>query len=422
MNGLNRGWWGRCAVACVAAAGVVAPAANAQMMGDMSGMGMMAVSKRQMDGYARALGLEPAQKEAALALLDAYRAEYTKAMKDFQEQQRAAMRQAQEEMDFSAATKVMVAEGMKFQQRQQAAEKQFFDDVQALCTPDQAARWDRVERMRRREQFMRVGMVSGAGVDLVALIDRAGVAPADAAEFAPVLERYEFDIDRKLSDLKRAQDDMQAEQAKMAEGGFDMARMQEMMANVEKMLKPLVDVAKDIRETNRDYVRRLGAFMSDEARAKFEAEFNRRAFPRVYRPAHVESMLEAAAKFPDLSAEQRDQVRAISQEYARAAAPLNDRWAQAVQAQEDQSGGTFGVMSKMWTGGGEGADAVKDARKARTDLDAQTADRLRALLTPEQVERLPERKSDEWNPMADFLSPEDAEAMKELQEAAGGGK
>jgi Spy/CpxP family protein refolding chaperone len=133
-------------------------------------------------------------------------------------------------------------------------------------------------------------------------------------------------------------------------------------------------------------------------------------------------MLEAAAKFPDLSAEQRDQVRAISQEYARAAAPLNDRWAQAVQAQEDQSGGTFGVMSKMWTGGGEGADAVKDARKARTDLDAQTADRLRALLTPEQVERLPERKSDEWNPMADFLSPEDAEAMKELQEAAGGGK
>lgn len=409
MQSRVSGWWRWCAGLVVVAFLAWTPRASAQMMGDAGGAAMMQVNKRSLDSYTAILGLDAAQHESAAALLEAYRSEVARATKAFSDKQQAAMQEARDEGDFSSMTKVMIAEGMKLRDTMTAAEKQFFDDLKSLCTPDQASKWERVTRARRREQLMRIGMVSGAGVDLIALTGRAKVTPTNKAEYDALMEQYEIEVDRRLGEMKRVQDDMQAKQAEQFKDGFDMAKMQEMMAKVKEMLQPAVDIAKGVRELNRDFVRKLGEQVSEADRATLEREFLARAFPRVYKPSHVTKQLEAATGFTDLSPEQREQVVQMRVQYASASVPLNAKWAQAIQEQEDKNGGTFGVMSTMWMGGGEGADAVKDARKARRELDDSTAEKLRGLLSDAQKERLPAKAEEPFNPMADFMNPEDSE-------------
>jgi len=381
-----------------------APEARAQGFGGPDMMGMMSISKRSLDSYAVKLGFTPEQAEALRALHEGYRSEAKKAADEFGKAQRDAMREAQEEQDWGAMGKVMATEGAKLQERMQAAEKQFLDDFRSLCTEEQAAKWPSVERARRRDQFMRIGMVSGAGVDVLAAADRTKTAMAGSEAYDAVAEQYELEIDRRLTEFKRVQEEMQAAQMKQAEDGFDLSKMQEMMAKAQEMLRPIVEISTSLRDTNREYARKLGDLMSEADRAKFGAEIDLRTHPRVYRPSHTAKSLEAALKLKDLTPEQTEQVRVLRDSYSADARGLNTRWASAIEEQEAKNGGTFGVMTMSFMGGGdEGADPVRDARKARRDLDKQVLERLNGVLTETQREQLPSREDEPFNPMADFM-------------------
>lgn len=51
----------------------------------------------------------------------------------------------------------------EFTDRQQKAKAQFIDDIKMLLTPEQLELFPKVEHHRRRELFLHMGMVSGAG-------------------------------------------------------------------------------------------------------------------------------------------------------------------------------------------------------------------------------------------------------------------
>lgn len=383
---------------------VGATEARAQGFGGPDMMGMMSISKRSLDSYAKKLGFTPEQTEALQALHEGYRSEAKKAADEFGKAQREAMREAQEEQDWGAMGKIMAKEGAKLQERMQASEKQFLEDFRSLCTEAQAGRWPAVERARRRDQFMRVGMVSGAGVDVLAAADRTKTAMTGNEAYDAVAEQYELEIDRKLTEFKRVQEEMQAEQMKQAEEGFDFSKMQEMMAKAQEMLKPIVEVSTSLRDTNREYARKLADLMTEADRNKFNAEVDLRTHPRVYRASHTTKSLDAALKLADLTPEQAEQIRGIRDSYAADAQGLNTRWASAIEEQEAKNGGTFGVMTMGFMGGGdEGQDPVRDARKARRDLDKQVLERLKGVLTEAQREQLPARDEEPFNPMADFM-------------------
>lgn len=380
------------------------PEARAQGFGGPDMMGMMSISKRSLDSYAKKLGFTPEQADALQALHEGYRSEAKKAADEFGKAQREAMREAQEEQDWGAMGKLMAKEGAKLQERMQGAEKQFLEDFRSLCTEEQAAKWPSVERARRRDQFMRVGMVSGAGVDVLAAADRTKTAMTGNEAYDAVSEQYELEIDRKLTEFKRVQEEMQAEQMKQAEEGFDFSKMQEMMAKAQEMLKPIVEISTSLRDTNREYARKLADLMSETDRSKFNAEVDLRTHPRVYRASHTTKSLDAALKLADLTPEQAEQIRGIRDSYAADSQGLNTRWASAIEEQEAKNGGTFGVMTMGFMGGGdEGQDPVRDARKARRDLDKQVLERLKGVLTETQREQLPTRDEEPFNPMADFM-------------------
>lgn len=185
---------------------VLSAAAPARAQFDPAGMmRQQLVSKRSVDGYAKLLGFDKDQSDTAMTLLDGFRAASETTIKDFRNQMQELQNKAQNSGDWQAMQKDMASMGQKIQEKMQADEKQFFDDLKAICTPDQAAKWERVERMRRREQGLRVSFVSGQAVDLIAIAQRQKID--EKGEVKDLLSEYEVAIDKPLGELKHMQED-----------------------------------------------------------------------------------------------------------------------------------------------------------------------------------------------------------------------
>jgi hypothetical protein len=378
---------------------VLAPSAPAQFGMGMGGMGSMAqqdtITRRGLDAYARLLGLDPDQKETALSLLEGNQSATRAAMKEYQAKMEALGEKARDSGDFSVYQKEMPTIAREMAEKFEGLEKGFFGDLKSILNEEQTARWPSVERYRLREQAMRFGFVSGSAVDLIAVVEKTKSAPAGNAEFTETLDQYELDVDRLLRNFEKAGKEAQKDALEGAQM-FDMAK-------IEAMMKKLYDAAREVRDVNRAYARRLAPLMNDTERAAFEAEVQRRSFPRVYKPSHAAKSIDAALGFKDLSADQKESLQALRESYTRDLAAVNERWAKATEEKEEKAGGAVMVMMQGFMGGGSPDDPVKQAKDARKELDEKTQDRLEAVLSPDQKARLPEKKIEPSNPMADFM-------------------
>jgi hypothetical protein len=366
---------------------------NAQMVQDV-------VTRRGLAAYGRLLNFDEVQTEAAKALLETTQAATTALQKELAEKMKQLGEKAREDGDFSLFQKEMPAMVKDAAERGEKLEKSFFDDLKALCSDEQLANWDAVDRYRRREKAMRFAFVSGSAVDLVAVVERTKVKGTNEADFKDGLLRYEGEVDKLLQEFERIGKESQKD---MYDGAmFDMSR-------IEPMMRKFYDSAAQVRDVNRKHARQLAELMSEEDRLKFDAEVQRRSFPRIYRPSRPQTMLTSAMGFADLTAEQREQLDAIKQAYGRDALPINERWSKATEEKEEKAGGSVMVMIQGFQGQNDPNDPVREQREARKELDKTTADRIKAILTKEQIARLPEVKSEGFNPMADFMVTEDDE-------------
>jgi Spy/CpxP family protein refolding chaperone len=392
----------RVALMLVVALGVFVTPARAQfgMMGGGQGQTMDPITKRSFDAFVKLLGFDADQQDTAKALYDGHTEANRALQKEMMEKMAALGERAREDGDFSVFQKDMPAITKDMTAKGEALEKSFFDDLKAVCTETQLAQWPAVERHHRRGKAMRFGIVSGSAVDLVSVLDRIKAAPTDAGVVKDALDAWELEIDRLLvvfeKDAKDAQNDMM-------EGGamFDMNKVQTMM-------KKFSESAAQVRDLNRSYARRIEPALSDEDRAKFVAEVQRRSFPRIYRPSHPQQMIDAAMGFADLTADQKEQLQAVKESYGRDAAGVNERWAKATEEKETEAGGSIMVMMQGFQGmGGDPNDPVKVARDSRRELDSKTKERIESILTAEQKAKLPKKKSEGFNPMGDFMIDED---------------
>ncbi len=395
-------WISRAALMIVAALVVFVTPARAQfgMMGGGQGQTMDPITKRSFDAFVKLLGFDADQQDTAKALYDGHTEANRALQKEMMEKMAALGERAREDGDFSVFQKDMPAITKDMTAKGEALEKSFFDDLKAVCTETQLAQWPAVERHHRRGKAMRFGIVSGSAVDLVSVMDRIKATPTDAGVVKDALDAWELEIDRLLvvfeKDAKDAQNDMM-------EGGamFDMNKVQTMM-------KKFSESAAQVRDVNRSYARRIEPALSDEDRAKFVAEVQRRSFPRIYRPSHPQQMIDAAMGFADLTADQKEQLQAVKDSYGRDVAGVNERWAKATEEKETEAGGSIMVMMQGFQGmGGDPNDPVKVARDSRRELDAKTKERIESILTAEQKAKLPKKKSEGFNPMGDFMIDED---------------
>lgn len=380
--------------------------ATAQM-GMMGGGGMDQVTLRGVNAYAKILGFDETQKETALTLLEASQAQSKVLAEEMQAKNAELMQRVSDGEGFGVFQKEMPDLVKGWTERAKKIEGQFFEDLKMICTPEQLEKFDRVERNRRREKGMRFGMMSGSATDLVAIATRTGAAPKDNADYEEAVQQYEAVIDRQLKDLERAGEEMQTKMMDRMKDGGAMA-FQDPNA-MSDMMKPAVEIAKQLRNANREHARKLGEFMSPELREKFEVEVNAKNYPRIYREPHLLKQMREASTM-DLAPEQRERIDAARAAYLRDAAPINEKWAKAVDEQEEKMGGTIGVMMQSWRSNDQGGDnPLAEARKARRELDKATEDKIKAILTSDQFAKLTPKPPADPNPWADLMPSEDEE-------------
>ncbi len=366
----------------VGVSALTAPEARAQF-GGMMGSGMevdASVTKRGLDAYAKILGLDADQKEAARELLNGNKAANKTMREEFQAKMKALTEKAQENQDWSVFQKEMPALGKEMGEKVEKVEKSFFDDLKALLSPEQEGKWSKVERHRRREQYLKFGLVSGMSVDLVDALEKSKVDLAKSTELSEIADKYEVDLDRMLVEYKNY---AEGEQKKM------MDDPQAAMTKWQGFMKDIQDKGRSVRDLNRDFARKMSPLLSDEARATFTNEINRRSFPKVYKPSYTTQAIAAAAAFPDLDAVQKESVNELKTRYEKDLTVKNEAWSRAIEAQEEKVGGKLSVMMTAWQGGAEGKEAVTEARKARKELDESSLDKLKELLKEEQRNKLP---------------------------------
>jgi len=416
LSAFVRGWGHalRAGVVCVASAvSLLGFSSNAQAQVSF-GAEMMPdlFTKRSLDGIVKILGFDADQKEAAKTLFDITKDAQRTQTKDFQAKMQKIQGEAMEDGDWSAMRTELPAITEEFSKKQEALEKQFMDDLKSLCSESQANNWDRVERFRRRDVGMRFSFVSGAAADLCAIVDRTNAAPAGNDQFSETLLAYEMDIDKPLQVLMQMQKDQAKKQKEfMEKAATDPMKM---MEDVNKMMAELNEQGRSMRSINREYARKLSEHMSEESRRKFEQEFNLRSFPRVYRTPHASKLFDAALAMTDLAPDQREQLLAVRQQYARDLDAANSAWAKAIEEDEDKNNGAIGRMMMMAQGGGDGESPVKATRQARRDLDKKTEDRIASILTEAQRGKLPEKKVTADNVWTDLMPGMDE--MKEAEE------
>jgi len=347
----------------------------------MGGRGGGQVTKRSMERYADLLGLDQTQRETALAIHEGYTATCEQARKSQRDAMDELRRSAEDTGDHGVFMEKMPAIQKKSRETTQAAEKSLFSDLKSLLTSEQEANWTRVERMRRRETGLRGGL-SGESLDIADVVHTMKLPAEPAQLVAPMVEDYESAMDSHLKAKESAQSEAPA---------FEPGRPMDVEA-MQKQMESSRQMGEKIVQLNATTAEKIKATLPEDLQQKFADEVKRRSFPSVYKESRVAKDLDAALAMSDLDESQRERLKEIKAAYARDLGPVNNRWADAIR--ESEQSGQEGGMA-LGGGGfismrmGEEPEGLREARKARREMDEKTRERLKSVLRPEQQEKLP---------------------------------
>ncbi len=371
------GMFKRMAGIAVAAVVLAAAPVQAQMFrGGMRSLTEPDMTSKDLEQAAAVLQLDEEQLAVGEELLKSYlvnwealRGKISTAMdgarQEFRETQDPAVW-----MDFQK-----VSDG--FQDEKKAMTDQFMADLKLMLTEDQLELWPKVERQRRRVRSLEQSFLSGEGVDVIELVKEMELAPESAEAVAPILDRYEVELDRALE-----------QRDKIYESGMD--RGMELWQNqdfetMEKLFAEARDAGIKVRDTHRRAVKQIMSVLTPEQGAAFETAFKEASFPQVYRRSFAVRAFETADEMADLTEDQRTQIADLRAQLDRELATRNDAMAESIE-KEEMTRTIQGMMGM----GRRGPGGDREARQAKRDLEMAMMDRLKSVLTPEQQALLPE--------------------------------
>ncbi len=365
------------------------------MMGGAMGDLPATITRRELNSYADLLRLNADQKEAAKTLFEGYQAAI-RTQTDAMDENRRSIGEKFREGDREGGMQLMREQMTKLRDERAKIEKSFTSDLQALLTPEQAGQWSRFERTRRRDATIARGRLSGEGVDLVRVVDEAALDADAKAKAQPVLEEYEDALDKELTRRNAAYDAAREAMSKAFQEGNPESG--------QKSMEEARAAGVKVRDLNKAYARRLLDVLPEDKKLALDLAVKKASFPRVYREAHPSKELAAAAGFSDLDPSQKDGIKALQESYHKQLSAANDKLAKATEERElsvnlAQMGqrrgpgqnGQDGQRGQRMRGGPPEDDnpALVEARTAKDELNRATAESLRKLLNPGQIDRLP---------------------------------
>lgn len=379
----------------VSAAGLLGAAPASAQISLFRGMeaNRPTMTASELTRHGKLFNLTAAQSDAAKELLSSYTTEFEQASKERRDKLKEISEEFQESRDFSVMKQMEPVEE-KFQKRSKELETTFLNDFKSLLTEAQAAQWPKFERTRRREKTISDGSLAGESVDLVRIVDELKLDEEALKPLHDPLEQYEVDLDRALTERGKvieAQGDLFPKPGPGG-GAFELN-----MTAIEEGTKKIQEAGGKVREVNQRYARNIEGLLSEDVRPKFQAAVKRQSFPQVYRASRTAKSFEAALKFDDLDAKQKEAIKTLSEQYARDAETINEKWAQAILDDEKSGNGAKGFGGMMISFGGDENEEtpVAQARKAKRELDKKSMDSLKSLLNEKQIEKLPKREENQ---------------------------
>lgn len=345
------------------------------------------VSKADIEKMAKTLGLSAEQQTAAQTMLDGYLAGFQKKadeMRKVQEDARAAFRENQDPSVFADMRPKM----QEFRKYRAESEKQFFTDVKGVLNKQQVENWSAFERSHKREQTMGRGMMSGERADVVALVEKMKL-PADKMKtLKPTLDAYEAEIDAPLDRRNAVQEKFMndIDMGSLFRGDADDSARKK----AEDLIKEGREAATAVRDINRKYAKQVETTLGGAEGEKFAEEFRKSSFPQIYNERYIDRAIKAATEMKDLQAGQLEGIKALQDQYKRSAKPIDETGEKLVEERE----ASFSLSNlQNFRGGGQNDDKAQEQRRQRRELEDDTLTKLKAILTPEQAAKLPDRNN-----------------------------
>lgn len=390
----------------LAVMGMLAGVGRGQDVSQEAGPMGQIVPRRALESYAKILGLTAEQKGQAADLHQGYRAAYGEAKKEANTAAQALRtREADGHEDMRPRDRQKLT--LAFVKKCAALEKGFFDDLKSILTTEQLAKFERVERARRREVGFRFAFASGAGVDLLAVSE--GLALKREGPVGEALDRYEIEADRALQG-KEATLNKVFERAMTSEDVDGDPKL------IQELISDIFGQAFRVRDMNKRFAREISALLTDEDRPKFDREVRTRSFPKVYGASGVEKLVQHARKEAGLPPEKLEELEGYWNAYAREVEGANERLASALEAREEGVRDNFMKIMEESFGGTPKEGPLADAFKARRTLDESYLEKVRGLLTDAQREKAPAADPIRYQEVTEIMGDFDEDQIKDEDE------
>ena len=333
--------------------------------------------------------IEQIEKDSGTEMSPEARSQYFRDQMDKMSQQIAAERETSGE---AAQTRNIVGEmnllSEKWRKERGGLDRQIMEEIKSSLKADQAAKWESFERFMRREKLLGRGRLSGENVNLFAVLDEAGLSKEQITATVGILDEYELRLDEAL---KKRSDFLGQNEGKV------MTAIQNSDAkSLEELASKGVDLRNAVRNVNEQYRTTIAGVLPPEEAKRFTQAALASGFARVYRPTRAERAFEKALSLADLSP---DTLAAISEMQIAMMTELvgmNEKIAQTIRKAEPvrlkeeavRSAGLLnGGASRMF--GRNDPDIADEMLSKRGDMTDKYVERLKALLTAEQIALLP---------------------------------
>lgn len=297
----------------------------------------------------------------------------------------------------------VMAVGKEVQAQRTAMRRGVLEDVRAVMTKAQEARWPAVERVARRIRFMRLGPVAVAPhlhveprqlTDATLKASEYTVPETIREAIAGFLDSYDLAFDAVAVRAIRCDDEMNAlvEQDPKATSDYSGAFWQ--------LYKKSALEVDSLREANDAVIRQVAGVLDPREAASLRDRYDRARFPEIYKVTHGERVLEVALTIGDLDPMQRESLQASQSAHLEKLKALRAKllWQQLAQLQEQ-------ARRSKEPEEREPADEEEARRRAersaelytethRTEMkeaDLAVVKRVRTLLNESQRARLPKR-------------------------------
>ncbi len=333
--------------------------------------------------------IEQIEKDSGTEMSPEARSQYFRDQMDKMSQQIAAERETSGEAEQTrkiVGDMTVLAE--KWRKERGVLDQQVMEEIRSSLKPDQSAKWESFERFMRREKLLGRGRLSGENVNLFAVLDEAGLSKEQIAATVGILDEYELRLDAAL---KKRSDFLGQNEGKV------MTAIQNSDAkSLEDLASKGVDLRNAVRNVNEQYRTTIANALPPEEAKRFTQAALASGFSRVYRPTRAERAFEKALTLEGLPPETLTAISEMQMTMMVELVGMNEKIAQTIRKAEPvqlkeeavRSAGLLnGGASRMF--GRNDPDVADEMLSKRGDMTDKYVERLKALLTAEQIALLP---------------------------------